>query len=183
MENLVSFVDDLADFNPRKKKVKVPPFNPNQCCVMVEVTGIDLDGEGEGVYYLQNETRFDHPYYINFDTGLELFFEKHEYNIGQPLSSVNNRISMRSDCVMEDIYKVLERPPCAEDLKHWAYRQSDDDEWTFDRQIQEHFKKSEYELLRVHGSGMFRFRVPGPVTKLFGIIQQKRNEKFSEIHQ
>ena len=31
---------------------------------------------------------------------------------------------MRSDTVMEDIYNLIERTPCAEDLTHWAYRKT-----------------------------------------------------------
>ena len=36
---------------------------------------------------------------------------------------------------MEDIYAILGHPPCAEDIKHWAYRKSDDDDWLFEKNI------------------------------------------------
>ena len=55
-----------------------------------------------------------HPHYKNFDTDLEIFYEKDEYNVGKPLSVEKNRVIMRSDSNLEDIYDFLGYPPCAE---------------------------------------------------------------------
>ena len=42
---------------------------------------------------------------------------------------------MRTDTHMEEIYDFMERPPCAEDLKDWAFRRNDADPWNFGRNI------------------------------------------------
>ena len=133
---MVSFVRDLGDMNPFKKPTKIPSTDINQCCLSVIVTGDGMFKYGEGVYILQAETRFKHPHYKNFENGMEIFFDSREYNIGKPLSSDNNRIHFRSATVMEDIYQILGRTPCAEDLSLWGFRKTDDEPWRFDKNVE-----------------------------------------------
>ena len=94
--SLEEFVSNIGEINPFKKAVKVPAFNLQECCLIVRLTGIDLYGKGEGLYYLQSNPRFGHPHYKNFDNGLQMFFEKNEFNVGKPLSTEKNRIEKGS---------------------------------------------------------------------------------------
>ena len=64
------------------------------------------------MHYLDTET----------DEAYEIFFEKNEFNVGKPFSTETDRIHLRSDSSMKEIYDVLGRQPCPNELAYWGFR-------------------------------------------------------------
>ena len=53
----------------------------------------------------------------------------------------NKRINMRTESSMKQIYKVLDRTPCPDDLTHWKFRIDDFGEFDYTREIKKCLKK------------------------------------------
>ena len=103
------------------------------------VTG-DGIGESYGIYRRKNETKFGHVNYVHENQQVEIFFERNEFNIGRPFSSDRNRINIRSESSMKQVFKLLGRSPCPNDLTYWKYRANDFIPFDYGKNIQSEFK-------------------------------------------
>ena len=66
---------------------------------------------------------------------MEIYFNKNEFNIGNPNTGESSSVHMRSETVMKLVYETLGRSPCPAELSDWKFRPSDFDDWEYDHEI------------------------------------------------
>ena len=129
LRSLLENVKDPFPFQPYRK----PPqeIDISQCCENILLTSKDslLEGFGEGIYHREDESKFGYVSYSHAYEDFQIYFNKEakEYSVGKPFTTTEVRENMRSESKFHEIADIMGRPPCPADMRHWKFRQFDDD--------------------------------------------------------